>query len=208
MSAHTEDVWEHDDTASRGVDESAYLERGLAVVVLQVLISTPKQQHAGTAVLQRRKKKSVCKAVAQASSREACSQGDLTRIQRNENAKSTGGHLCSSEGPGGRWTGPGCCQLKLHCCKDFGEQLSRIYKNFKYIHPTGGDSTFLRPSTESFARAYKIHNNRKAARKIQKEKKEEKTWRWQKCSKIKESGNHSGTFFPFFSQTNFILKYS
>lgn len=46
------------------VSDCLYLKWGLAVVVFQFLVSTPKQQHSGTAVLQMEKKKSTCETVA------------------------------------------------------------------------------------------------------------------------------------------------
>ena len=70
--------------ASRGLEGSAYLERGLAVVVLQFFISTSKQKHARTAVLQREEE--ICLQItAHTPSKGACSQGELTGVQRRGN---------------------------------------------------------------------------------------------------------------------------
>ena len=70
--------------ASRGLGESAYLERGLAVVVLQFFISTSKQKHSRTAVLQREEE--ICLQItAHTFSKGACSQGELTGVQRRGN---------------------------------------------------------------------------------------------------------------------------
>ena len=126
-----------DDAAPPGFEKSAYLEWGLAVVVLQFLISPPKKQHAGTAVLHRRKEKSVRKAVAQASSKDACSQGDLTRIQRNENARSTGGHFCSSEGPGGGVDGPWRLSAEAQLLQRLWTAAQQNLQKFK-VHTSHG----------------------------------------------------------------------
>lgn len=124
--------------ASRELEEPAYLERGLAVVVLQFLISTSKQKHASTAVLQREEE--ICLQItAHISCKGACSQGELAGVQRHGNTKSTGGGFCSLEQPGGGQM-PRRCQLNLHCCKDLGRRLSRICKNLTYTHPTASDS--------------------------------------------------------------------
>lgn len=121
-----------------GAGGACYLERGLAVVILQFLISTSKQKHTCTAVLQREEE--ICLQItAHTSSKGACSQAELAGVQRRGDTKSTGGRFCSLEQPGGGQM-PGRCQLNLHCRKDLGRRLSRICKNFTYTHPTASDS--------------------------------------------------------------------
>lgn len=161
-------------------EKPADLKRGLAVVVLQFLISTPEEQHPGTAVLQRERRN--LSPGGQAFAKAAPFLTGAHRKSGPRARKSTGGRLRPSRRPGGGQERPARRQRKPKCRQDAGRRPSRICK--KYTHPTASDSVIY-----GLARVYKIWQNRKTASKTQEERKEEKTQRWQKKScKIGEVG--------------------